>query len=92
MFDDTEMTAARAMEPIGGELTGVVHVALADVHGHPHEFTLLLDDEVVFVSDTLYFRESGAFVRFVWCVLLLAAAHRSRCIFVFFGRRRQWRD
>lgn len=44
MFDDTEMTAARAMEPIGGELTGVVHVALADVHGHPHEFTLLLDD------------------------------------------------
>ena len=41
---DTEVSAEADHEHICGELTDVVHVSVVDVNGHPHEFTLAVED------------------------------------------------
>jgi hypothetical protein len=44
MIDDTEVSARADTADICGEVTSVVRVSLVDAHGHPHDFTLDVDD------------------------------------------------
>ena len=44
MYQDTEVSVSADTEQVCGEVTGVVRVGLVDVHGHPHEFSLAVED------------------------------------------------
>lgn len=44
MYHDTEVSAHAETERIFGELTDVVRVSVVDACGHPHEFTLTVED------------------------------------------------
>jgi hypothetical protein len=44
MCHDSEVSAEAGTQQVCGEATGVVRVALVDVHGHPYEFTLAVED------------------------------------------------
>jgi hypothetical protein len=41
---DTEVSAEAAYEHVGGEMLAGVQFCAVDAKGHPHEFTLTVDD------------------------------------------------